>query len=285
MHLAVLAYGFTAIFGALLQIDPISLVWWRILITLGTLLVIYNPGKKLFLLSRSEYKQLALSGLVITLHWICFYTSIKWANASIAVVALATMPFFTAILNPLMTHTAFDKLQIITGLVVVPGMALLFNVTDITMWPGLWMGILAAFLSSLFTIMNKKLLQVVPIRPLIFIQLAAGFIFLSICMPVLYQWGLVYNFKPVGHDWIWIFSLAIFCTALAFIVASKALKVLSPFVVNLTVNLEPIYAVFLAIIILKENKELDFGFYIGMVIILGSVFLYPMLNKSKPRLI
>lgn len=283
LHLAVLAYGFTAILGALLRVDPVSLVWWRILITLITLLIIYNPGRQLFRLSRIVYRKLVFTGLIITLHWICFYTSIKWANASIAVVALATMPFFTAILNPIMTRTGFDRMQIITGLAVVPGMALLFNVTDFSMWPGLWMGIAAALLSSVFTVLNKQLLNVTAIRPLIFVQLGSGFIFLTLSLPVLHYMGMVYNFMPVGIDWLWIFFLAVFCTALAFIIASKALKELTPFIVNLTINLEPIYAVFLAIIILKENKELNLGFYIGMIIILGSVFLYPLLNKGRTK--
>ena len=284
LHIAVLAYGFTAILGALLHIDAISLVWWRLLLTLGALLVMFNPGKGLFALSGSLLYRLILSGLTITAHWICFYGSIKLANASIAVVMLATMPLFTAIMYPLFTRGRVDWLQIGIGLLVIPGMAMIFNVTDLSMRAGIWMGLVAAFLSSFFTVQSKSLLDVTPLRSLVFIQLTSGFVFLTIGRPLFVKLGFVTQFMPIGIDWLWLFILSVVCTVMAFIFTARALRVLNPFTVNLTINLEPLYGVVLAILILKENKELDVLFYIGMLVILTAVFLYPIISNRRMKI-
>ena len=281
MHISVMAYGFTAILGSIISIDPLALVWWRLLLTLITLLIIFRPEKSAILTSKPYFNKIIYTGGIIALHWVCFYTSIKWANASVAVVTLATMPFFTSILHPVLNRVAFERSQLITGILVIPGMALIFNFTDIHMRAGLLIGLLAAFLSSLFTVQSKPLLELADTKVIVFLQLLSGFIIISFLTPIMYHFGFPKHFWPANIDWLWLIILSVICTVMAFIFSALALRTLDPFIVNLTINLEPVYGVVLAILILHENRTLTPQFYIGLVIILGSVFLYPLLMNRK----
>lgn len=283
LHIAVLAYGFTAILGALIHISPMALVWWRLVMTLIALLFFFKPSKKAFQQFRPYLPLMALTGGIIALHWVCFYTSIKLANASIAVVVLSVMPFFTSILDPLVNKTKFEVKQMVVALLIIPGMALIFNNTAISMQTGVWVGILAAILSSVYTVLSKKLVDNLPVKMLSFIQLSFGLIIITLLLPLFSYLGWLDLFMPTGNDWIYLILLSVFCTAMAFVFTAIALKELTPFIVNLSINLEPIYGVILAIIILHENKELNSGFYLGMAILLSAVFLYPLFGRYQKK--
>lgn len=283
LHIAVLAYGFTAILGALISISPMALVWWRLVLTISSLLLVFRPKISRLRQYRAYVPMMILTGVIISMHWVAFYTSIKLANASVAVVVLATMPVFTSILAPMYNRTRFDFRQLITGILVIPGMALIFNNTDISMQAGVWVGILAAFLSSLYTVLSKNIVDNVPVRTLTHIQLTSGLVVLTCLLPLFKSLGWLDDFMPVGDDWMYLIILSIFCTTMAFMLTAHALRSLTPFIVNLTINLEPVYGVILAIVILKEHKELNFGFYLGMGIILGAVFLYPVLMRKQNK--
>lgn len=283
MHIAVLAFGFTAILGALILLDPISLVWWRLLFTLVSFLLIFRFTKSDFKLEKKVLLRCFLSGAVICAHWICFYASIKLANASVAVVVLSTMPLFTALLGPLVNKSSFEIIQVLVGVLILVGMYLIFSFSAKEFHLGIWVGLLSAFLSSLFTVINKELLDIVPIKSLSFVQLASAFFILTVIIPILSRTTFPLNFMPVGSDWIYLLILATFCTTMAFLLSAFALKILTPYIVNLTINLEPIYGVVLAIFLLHENKELNWGFYFGMLIILLAVFIYPIFYYYKKK--
>lgn len=226
---------------------------------------------------------MAVTGAVISLHWVCFYSSIKLANASVAVVVLSVMPFFTSILDPIINKTKFELKQMVVAILIIPGMALIFDNTAITMQAGVWVGILAALLSSIYTVLSKKLVDNLPITMLSFFQLSCGFIVISAMLPLFSKLGWLDIFMPVGNDWIYLILLSVVCTAMAFIFTAMALKALTPFIVNLSINLEPVYGVVLAIVILHENKELTGGFYLGMLILLSAVFLYPLFTRNSKK--
>ena len=283
LHIAVLAYGFTAILGALIHISPMALVWWRLIMTLVALLFFFRPSLQEFKKYRQYWPMIAITGTIIALHWVCFYTSIKLANASIAVVVLSVMPFFTSILDPLINKTKFELKQMIVALLIIPGMALIFNNTAISMQAGVWVGILAAVLSSVYTVYSKKLVDNIPVKMLSFVQLSFGLIVISLLLPLFSALGWLDLFIPSGNDWIYLILLSVFCTAMAFVFTAIALKALTPFIVNLSINLEPVYGVILAIVILHENKELNSGFYLGMAILLSAVFLYPLFGKYQKK--
>ncbi|MBK8843179.1 MAG: EamA family transporter [Saprospiraceae bacterium] len=283
LHIAVLAYGFTAILGALIHISPMALVWWRLIMTLVALMFFFRPRLSEIIKYRSYWLMMALTGVIIALHWVCFYTSIKIANASIAVVVLSVMPFFTSILDPLINKSKFQIQQMVVALLIIPGMALIFNNTAMDMKAGVWVGILAALLSSIYTVLSKKLVDNLPVKMLSFVQLAFGLIIITLLLPLFKGLGWLEIFVPTGNDWIYLIVLSVVCTAMAFVFTAIALKALTPFIVNLSINLEPVYGVILAIIILHEDKELNSGFYLGMSILLAAVFLYPLSKNYKKK--
>ena len=88
------------------------------------------------------------------------------------------------------------------------------------------------------------------------------------------------EFIPSWQDWIYLLTLALLCTTIAYILALRALRYISAFAANLTVNLEPIYGIILACFVLNEHQELNSGFYIGVLIIVCSIFSYPWLKRQ-----
>jgi len=209
---------------------------------------------------------------VVALHWVTFYASIKYSNVSVALVCFSAVGFFTAILEPLITRTSFNKNELLLGLVVITGIYLIFHF-DPQFKTGIIMGVISALLGSLFPVFNRVLVQQYKPETVTLYQLSGGFLFLTVLVPFYLQ------FVPAGHliptltDTGWLLVLGWFCTVLAFNLSMNALKKISAFTVNLTYNLEPLYGIALAFIIYREDKYLSGSFYIGLLLIVLSVFL------------
>ncbi len=279
LHLAVVLFGFTAILGDLITLSAIVLVWWRVLITSVSLLLLIDFGRQLLLIPRRLVGQYMAIGVVVALHWVFFFAAIKYANASICLVCLATTSFFAAILEPLMRRRPFQWVELGLGLVIVPAMALIVNTTDLSMKTGIWMGLLSALLAAVFSIWNKILVDETDALQITFLELGSGWLFLTLLMP--FYLGTVEEvlFWPTSSDWLYLLVLALLCTTLAYVLSLRALKYISAFAATLTVNLEPVYGIVLAWLILKENEELDGNFYLGGAIILLAVMSYPFLKR------
>ncbi len=287
LHIAVFLFGFTAILGDVIQLSALVLVWWRVLLTSISLLLLIRL--------RSLYRQLGPGmilifmgiGVLVALHWIAFYGAIKLSNASIGLVAMATTSFFTSLMEPWILKQKMNWYEIGLGVLIVPGMVLVANNTELGMMDGLWVGLLAAFLAALFAILNKKYIGTTDEMSITFLELGSAWIFLSLVIPMtalLSENGLTI-WPPSWQDWLYLLVLSLLCTTLAYVLALRSLRHLSAFASNLTVNLEPVYGIALAWILLQENDELGNGFYWGVLIILAVVFSYPILRKqmrSKP---
>lgn len=282
LHLAVFLYGLTAILGDLISIPAASLVWWRVALTCISLIFVIKFGKELLAISGKDMVKLLLIGIVIGIHWVSFYGSIKYANASIALIALSTTTLFTSFIEPIIFKRKPDFLQVIFGLLVIPGIYLIVRNIDSYMMTGLYIGILSAFMASLFSVLNKTMVDKIEALPMTFMEMLGVFIFLSILYPIFAD-PYFDPFLPVGMDWIYLLILVLFCTSLAYYLGLLALKKLSAFETNLIINLEPVYGIILAIIILKEHHELNLRFYLGVLIILIVVFSYPYAKKYLSR--
>ncbi len=221
---------------------------------------------------------LILVGFVAGLHWITFYGSIKLANASIALIALATTSFFAAILEPLIFKSPFRWLDLILGIVIIPAMGLIVYSVQESMILGIWVGLASALLAALFAILSKRYMNEISAVRVSFLEIFGAFILLSIILPFTNE-CTVEALTPTKQDWMYLIFLALICTSFAQYLAIRALKYISAFNFTLTVNLEPVYGIILAILLLKENKELNTQFYIGVVIIVITVFSYPYLKK------
>lgn len=282
LHVAVFLYGLTAILGDLISIPAASLVWWRVAITCISLIFLINFGRDLFAIAKRDMVKLLLIGIVIGIHWVSFYGSIKYANASIALIALSTTTLFTSFIEPIIFKRKPDLIQVIFGLLVIPGIYLIVRNIDSYMMTGLYIGILSACMASLFSVLNKTMVDKIEPFPMTFVEMLGVFIFLSVLFPIFSE-PYFSPFVPIGLDWFYLIILALFCTSFAYYLGLLALKKLSAFETNLIINLEPVYGIILAIIILKEHHELNLRFYLGVLIILIVVFSYPYAKKYLSR--
>lgn len=286
LHVAVFLFGFTAILGAWIQLPALALVWWRVLLTSLSLMLWVQVGRLLRTLPRAATLRYMGIGVLVALHWLAFYGAIKLANASIALVCMALTSFFTSLLEPVIMRQRFKWYQLGMGLLMAPGMALVVNATELSMQAGIWAGVAAAFLAALFSTLNKRYVSQANPMEISFLELGSAWLFLSLVMPA-YRYmstdPALTRWLPHPADWLWIALLAFGCTTLAYVLALRALRYISAFVSNLTINLEPVYGIALAWVLLGEHKQLSGGFYAGVAIILGAVFLYPVVERRLER--
>ena len=280
LHIAVLLFGLTAILGDLIQLPAVILVWWRVLITTFSLLFFIRFGKDLLSLKKSTTYPLIGIGCLVAIHWICFYGSIKLANASVALIAMATTSIFTSLLEPWIMKRKIDLLEIILGLLIIPGMIIVVQSINMSLKTGLLVGFVAAFFAALFSTLNKKYVDDSNPYIITFVELGSAWVFISILFLVGQSYIDLSTFVPQSwQDWMYILILSLFCTTLAYILSLRALKHLTAFATNLVINLEPLYGILLAAAILKEYEQLTTNFYIGGGIIIAVVLSYPYLKK------
>jgi drug/metabolite transporter (DMT)-like permease len=280
MHIATLLFGFTAILGALIQLPAVSIVWWRVFITSLSLLFFISFGKKLFSIPRKYIFRFCGIGIIVGLHWICFYGAVKLANSSVALICMAFVALFTSFFEPLLLNKKFKFLDMGLGIIIIPAMVLIVKSSDVSLQTGFLVGTLSAMLASLFTTLNKKYLDYGDFYSITFLELGSATIFISFILPIYYYEVESALFFPAAiMDWVYIIILALVCTTFAYVLALKSLKYLTAFYSNLIINLEPIYGILLAIVILKEHKELNATFYIGCFIIILAILGYPILKR------
>ncbi len=286
LHLSVFFWGFTAILGKIISVSALTLVWWRMVITSLCLFFILKGLKdwhKVSELPRKTLFKVMGIGWLVALHWLAFYGAIKLANASVAVVCIATMSLFTAVLEPLIRKVAFQWFELAIGIVVIPAMMLIFNNLDGSMTMGFIVGIIAAVLSASFSILNKIMLKEVEPLAMTFIEIGSGGILLTLLMPFYWMQNPDAQLIPTHTDWFWLVILSIFCTIAPYVMSLFALKKLSAFTTVLAINLEPVYGVLLAYFLLHEDRELNTAFYIGVAIIIGSVFVHPLIKLYQEK--
>ncbi len=283
LHIAIFLFGFTAILGDLIQMSALHIVWWRLILTVITLVFIVNYLKIFREIPRKRLLLYGGIGLIVASHWIAFYGSLKLANASIALISMATTSFFTSLIEPLILKKKFTYYEILLGLFIIPGMVLVVRGSDTAMYAGVLVGLAAAFLAALFSTLNKKYIMDHRPMQITAVELLAALIFLTILVPLFIPEEGVATLMPVGMDWLWLIIMAVFCTTLAYYLSIKALRHLSAFTSSLTFNLEPLYGISMAYILLNDKQELNVSFYVGVGIILLVVFSYPFIRRYYTR--
>ncbi len=284
LHFAVFLFGFTAILGDLISLSALVLVWWRVLLTSVSLLLLIRFGRTLKGLDRKTLFSFLGIGALVALHWICFFGSIKLANPSIALVCFATTSFFTSLLEPFLTRRPVNRVDLALGFVIIPGMILVANSTDLRMMAGIWVGLAGAFFIALFATLNKILVGRLDELSVTFLEMSGAWVLIGVVLPfVAFSQDNPLALWPQGLDWLWLLILAIVCTTLGYVLALRSLRHLSAFAANLAFNLEPIYGILAAWFLLDDAKELNINFIWGALIILASVFAHPMLKKREKK--
>lgn len=278
--MAVFLFGLTAILGKVIQLPAISLVWWRVLFTSISLLFFVKFGKKVMELPRKDILKFMGIGIIVGLHWICFYGSIKLANASVALVCMATMSLFTAIIEPLFTRSRFSLLDLLIGCIVIPAMIFIAQQLPGGMFLGFIVGILSALLASTFATLNKMMIEKAGSYTITFIEMVSACIFIGVLIVLGFGDVDIHTFiPPSGMDWVYLLILSLVCTTMAYVLSLNALKHITAFASNLVFNLEPVYGILLAAVLLKEYEQLNNDFYMGGLILVSTVFFYPILKK------
>jgi drug/metabolite transporter (DMT)-like permease len=286
IHLCVLLWGFTAILGKAISLPALALVWWRMLLVTLALLAFPRVWRGLRVLPRRLGAAYAGIGVLVALHWLTFYGAIKLANASVAVSCIALGPVFLALVEPWIARRRFDPRELLLGVAVVPGVALVVGGVPAQMHLGIAVGVASALLVALFGAWNKRLVEHADPLVVTFVELGVGMLFLSavglpllVAQPAAAQAAVL---LPGVRDALLLLLLALACTLFPFALSLVALRRLSAFQAQLAVNLEPVYAIVLAVLLLGEQRELGAAFYAGVAIILLAVFLHPWLTRSRP---
>lgn len=279
IHFCVVLWGFTAVLGKMIALAALPLVWWRMMLVSGALLLVPRFWSGLFAMAPRMIAIYAGIGVVVMLHWVTFYASIKLSNASVAATCMALIPVFVALIEPFLVRRRFEIAELLFGLAVIPGVMLVVGGTPAGMRPGIAIGVLSALFAALFSSLNKRHIgagdDVLTVTGM---ELGAGALLLSALAWVLPASMPVIVVPSAQDAWLLAF-LAMGCTLLPFALSLVALRQLSAFSAALAVNLEPIYAIALAMLLLGEQRELSGSFYLGVVIILAVVFLHPWVAR------
>ena len=283
LHFLVFIAGFTAILGELITIQAIPLVWFRMTIA-GILMFVFLRYKKISLSIPLNVKiRFFLAGVVIALHWITFFSAIKISNISVTLAMFSTGAFFTSLIEPLFYSRRVISYEIIFGLFVMVGVVMIMQIEGEYFY-GIILGILSAFLSSLFAVMNGKFVENYNAVTISFYEFISGILFISIFLVFDHEHGFSLSFFNITFsDLIYLLVLASVCTAYAFIASVHVMKHITPFSVVLTYNLEPVYGMIMAFIIFPDKEKMPIIFYIGSSLIIFTVLLNGIIKYNKNK--
>ncbi|MDO5129550.1 MAG: EamA family transporter [Prevotellaceae bacterium] len=279
LHISVMLAGFTGLFGKLITLNEVDIVWYRMLFTSLILMVFTGLPR----VGWKKFLQIAGCGALLGLHWMLFYSSIKASNVSIGVVCFALVGFFTAIFEPIVFHRKVSWAELLLSLITVAGLLCIFSF-DARYRYGIAIGVVSSAVCALYAIFNKKVSVGVRSRTMLMYQMSGGIVGASLIIPL---YLMVFPSQqpvvviPEGSNLWWMLCHALFCTIGMYLLQIQALKQLSAFTVNLTYNLEPCYTILLAFLFFGEARELNLSFYVGISLVILSVLLQTRRTGSQ----
>ena len=284
LHFIVFLWGFSAILGKLVTISAVELVWYRsVLAALGMGAVIYF-SRGTFKVSKPDLWKLFAIGAIVALHWIAFFGSARVANVSVSLVGFATNSLWAALLEPWFNKTRVKKYELLLGLIVLTGLYIIFSF-DFQYKFGLILGIFAGFTSALFSVFNSAMVKRNSARAITFYEMIGVIMATAVFLPFAGLAGIRLQLPalPPAMDLLYIAILAGVCSVFAYTVAVDLMKRISVFVIQLSLNLEPVYGIIMAVIIFGQEEKMNLNFYVGTLVILGAVIAYPLLRRRFDR--
>lgn len=284
LHICIIFWGFTSILGVLNSLESPYLVVYRTAISFGTLYLILLWRKLPNHFPTLKVGSIAAAGFLTALHWGTFFASAQLSNVSTCLAGLSTTALWTSILEPIFFKKKFEWSELILAVLVCIGLAIIYQ-SDLKMAFGLSISIASALACSVFTMINRNLVR--DQNPLYLTTWEMAFALLSalLFIPLLTHFQLLKTNTfplPIGWDWLNLLFLAWVCTVFAYTMSVHLMKRFTAFAMNLTVNLEPVYGIVLGLLIFGQKEKMQPTFYIGLILILGGVFLYPILQKKSP---
>jgi drug/metabolite transporter (DMT)-like permease len=280
LHFTVFIWGFTGILGALISISAVSLVWYRVLIASSSLFLYFKFNKTAIKVSGNTFLKLVFTGALVGGHWILFFASIKLSTVAVTLVCLSSITLFTAIFEPLINKKRISKLEIMAGSLIITGIVLIFKFeTQYT--KGIIAGLTSALFASLFAIINSRQVKKYDAPVIAFYELAGAFVWISIYLLVTHGFNRSMLLKNADIGYLLI--LGTICTSLAYVAGVSVMRELSAFRVALITNLEPVYGILMAFLFFGDMNKMTAGFWVGAVIILSTIFLFPVAQKQITR--
>lgn len=283
LHFLVFIAGFTAILGKLITSSPFSIVWHRMFIALIVIFFFVALTRKKLKTSYRNIFKYAILGFIISFHWITFFMSIDYSNVTIALSMMSTTAFFTSFIEPFFFRRKIIAHELLLSILVIVAIFLILN-SELNYSVGIFLGIFSAFFASIFSVLNGLLIKNEKAYKISFYEFLFGVVFISIFLIITGRLDdlLIESFFSVNY--LYIFILGVVCTAYAFIAAVYLLNYITPYSAVLAYNLEPVYGIFLALIIFGESEQMSSNFYIGLLLILFSVFLNFYLKKYNKKI-
>lgn len=275
LHFLVFLWGFTAILGKLITIPAVEMVFYRTLLSAAGMGALMLLRKETFAVSRNDLAKLFFTGLIVGAHWLTFFLAVKISNPSTALVGFATCSLWAALLEPLVKKRRIQAVEVFLGAVVIVGLYIIFSF-DFQYPMGLFLGILSGITVAIFGVINSLMVRRINSTAITFYEMTSACVAIGIFMMFT---GNELQLVPTALDWLWLAILALVCTVYAYAVAIELMKRLSVFFIQLSLNLEPVYGIILALLIFRESEIMGWSFYLGTVIILAAVLLYPFLKS------
>jgi drug/metabolite transporter (DMT)-like permease len=281
LHFVVLLFGLTGIFGKLIEAPSFVLVWYRVAIAIVAVFIFFKLKKTPFLLDKKWLLRSLGVGVIVAVHWITFFESIKQSNVSVALICFSSTTLFTALIEPFFFKRKIKVYEILLGLVIIGGLSFIFTV-ELQYKLGILLSIFSAFLASLFTVINGVFVKQQDAKVISFYQLIGCLLLVSIYSLVVSGVSLA-PYKLNLNDVVWVLILGVVCTAFAYIASVHVMKQLSPFTVTISVNLEPIYSILLAVAIWPQSETMSLSFYIGSAIVLMAILANAYLKNMETK--
>lgn len=281
LHFLVMIWGFTAIVGLMVTISPVALVLYRTLFAAIGLGIVVLLFKKSFVIAGRDLVKILGVGFLLSAHWMLFFASARVSTASVCLTGMATTSLWTSLLEPLVNKRKISPLEVGLGILAFAGLYVVFKF-EFDHALGLMLALASAMLAATFTVANSRLVQRIDAWVITFYEMVGASLFslLFLCISEAQNWNSGAPFIPAQGDWIWILFLAFVCTVYASTMATQLMKQFSAYLINLTINLEPVYGIALAFFIFGEKERMTQGFYMGTLLILLAVLLYPLLTTT-----
>lgn len=310
LHFIVFVWGFTAVLGKLITIGAFPLVWFRMCIAVVLMMVYAGITKVPLGVSKRTFMQFMIAGLIIAVHWFTFFEAIKVSNISITLACLSTGAFFASILESAFYGKKVVWYELLMGLIVIIALCIIIygdyllalldtyfagNYTPQLaseifdqmslgrgdMFWGVVIALISASLSATFAIINGKFAREHNPVTISLYELLGGIFFFTLYLLAAGEFSVAF-FTLSGNDWLWLFVLGSVCTAYAQIGAVQVMKTVTPYTMMLTINLEPVYGIILALLVFHDSEKMGAAFYIGAAIILSTVIINGVIkNYSK----
>lgn len=281
----VFLWGFTAILGKLISIPAVEMVFYRTMLAaigMGALMLF---RKESFAVPGKDAVKLLLTGVIVGLHWLTFFFAVKASNPSTALIGFATCSLWAALLEPLVKKQKVQAIELFLGIMVLAGLYIIFSF-DFQYPVGLFFGILSGVTVAIFGVLNSLYVKRINSTTITFYEMTGGCLSIALFLPFSKEYFSAdgqLHLNPSALDWLWIAILAFVCSVYAYAIAIELMKRLSVFFIQLSLNLEPVYGIILALLIFGESEVMGISFYVGTLIILGAVLLYPILKTQMSK--